>query len=372
IVSGDNAVKVPSSDLSGMSMKIMADRGPQDKCQVITNESGPFGLRDVSAWHASSDALFVYGWPADITSGTQRCEIPVAVFIPGEDSGTGVAIPLWSRTLVDSRNIVEDNLVLRHGSGIPISPVDGKPYTQLVPKVQCDWEKAGFGKRQRKGGCINLGVSRVFVMSKSRNANFLEVIKHIEKALNPSVNAGTAPPKRPGHNWADPMHPPVRTSTVSPVSKVIPGNWARGGAALTKVNSDGGKYNRSFFQNIEFITDRGTADEKRWPDLPLAPDGTRPKPTSSQLIGVNHCKYYFWDEYKTATKWDYGVPRAGWLQCDEYPFASTKEGAGTKDGNYSLQAVPTNHNRDHGEALDSFYADYRVVTGDQFWVKIVS
>ncbi|MGW0595408.1 NucA/NucB deoxyribonuclease domain-containing protein [Streptosporangium sp. NPDC002607] len=87
---------------------------------------------------------------------------------------------------------------------------------------------------------------------------------------------------------------------------------------------------------------------------------------------MNHCKYYFWDEYKTAKKWAYGVPQAGWLQCDEYPFASTLEGAGKKDGNYSIQAIPKQHNLDHGAALDSFYADYRVVPGNQFWVKIVS
>ncbi|MFI6909617.1 transposase [Nonomuraea sp. NPDC050394] len=92
----------------------------------------------------------------------------------------------------------------------------------------CDWEKAGFGRRQRKGGCINLGVSRVFVMSKSRNATFLEVIKHIEKALNPSVNAGTAPPKRPGHNWADPMHLPLKTQHGEPHQQSDPRKLGQG------------------------------------------------------------------------------------------------------------------------------------------------
>ncbi|MEV0595676.1 hypothetical protein [Nonomuraea cavernae] len=41
----------------------------------------------------------------------------------------------------------------------------------------------------------------MFVMSKSRDSNFLKVIQHIEKALNPKANAGTFPPKRAGHNW---------------------------------------------------------------------------------------------------------------------------------------------------------------------------
>ncbi|MGI5491022.1 NucA/NucB deoxyribonuclease domain-containing protein [Microtetraspora malaysiensis] len=58
--------------------------------------------------------------------------------------------------------------------------------------------------------------------------------------------------------------------------------------------------------------------------------------------------------------------------CDEYPFASTKQGAGMQDANYSIQAVPKDENLLHGDALNRFYSDYHVVPGEEFWVKIVS
>ncbi|MEV4749567.1 NucA/NucB deoxyribonuclease domain-containing protein [Streptosporangium sp. NPDC049248] len=90
------------------------------------------------------------------------------------------------------------------------------------------------------------------------------------------------------------------------------------------------------------------------------------------LKGVNYCKYYFSDDYAVATRFIHGIAQAPWINCDEYPFASSKEGAGAKDGNFSVQAVPRDDNIIHGAALDKFYADYRVVPGNQFWVKVVN
>ncbi|WP_182876462.1 hypothetical protein [Microbispora sp. H10670] len=96
----------------------------------------------------------------------------------------------------------------------------------------------------------------------------------------------------------------------------------------------------------------GTIAQKRWPDLPeyvAVP--------SWELAGVNYCKYYFYDEY-AVTK--------------SYPFASTKEGAGKQDGNYSIRAVSDDDNVIHGRALNRFYSDYRVVPGEKLWVKVDS
>ncbi|MFD1539832.1 DNRLRE domain-containing protein [Nonomuraea guangzhouensis] len=364
VVDGDGDVKVPSNDLSGIEMKVHPDSGA-GQCRY---QSGPRTLRDVSAWNAAPDAEFLLGWNGT-NSGVQRCEVGVVVFIPGEDEGTGLAVPLWNRKLVDSRYKVEENTVLRHGSGIPVSDWDGYPYTELVPVVQCDWQQlGGFGVPHRIGGCIIPSVPRVFVMSKSRNANFLQVIQHIEKALNSQTNVGTAPPKRLGHNWAEPKYPPAKTTIATPVSKLIPGNWADPfSKPLTKVSTTDANVNRTFFSRLQFVTDKGTSAERRWPDVP---EGTTV--SARELAGVNYCKYYFYDKYAVTTRWLHGVPQAGWINCDEYPFASTKEGAGMKDGNYSIQAVDRQDNLDHGDAVNKFYADYRVVPGEKFWVKIVS
>jgi hypothetical protein len=82
---------------------------------------------------------------------------------------------------------------------------------------------------------------------------------------------------------------------------------------------------------------------------------------------------HFYDTYANApgTYYLHGVPKQESIQCDEYPFASTKEGAGKQDGNYTIQAVSRDDNLLHGQDLNRFYSDYRIVPGEEFWVKIV-
>ncbi|WP_206781976.1 NucA/NucB deoxyribonuclease domain-containing protein, partial [Bailinhaonella thermotolerans] len=58
------------------------------------------------------------------------------------------------------------------------------------------------------------------------------------------------------------------------------------------------------------------------------------------------------------------------VHCDEYPFASTLQGASFAKGHYSLKAVNGNQNVTHGNRLGAFYRDYRVGTGNAFWVFI--
>ncbi|WP_405531803.1 NucA/NucB deoxyribonuclease domain-containing protein [Streptomyces canus] len=42
-------------------------------------------------------------------------------------------------------------------------------------------------------------------------------------------------------------------------------------------------------------------------------------------------------------------------QCDEFPFASTWQGANTGGGNYSRRMINTTQNEDGGRALSRFY-----------------
>jgi hypothetical protein len=56
----------------------------------------------------------------------------------------------------------------------------------------------------------------------------------------------------------------------------------------------------------------------------------------AQNYGVNYCKYYSQKIYI-----DYGYRN---VQCDEYPFSSTQEGAAKDKINYSVQGVRKEHN----------------------------
>ncbi|SET18359.1 NucA/NucB deoxyribonuclease domain-containing protein [Nonomuraea wenchangensis] len=70
-----------------------------------------------------------------------------------------------------------------------------------------------------------------------------------------------------------------------------------------------------------------------------------------------------------------GAPEDEWQECDEYPFASTKEG-GAYDrpeygkNNFSVQAVLGRHNSIAGSDLGVFFARYRVLNGNKFWVAV--
>ncbi|WP_159396465.1 ricin-type beta-trefoil lectin domain protein [Streptomyces sp. Sge12] len=57
-------------------------------------------------------------------------------------------------------------------------------------------------------------------------------------------------------------------------------------------------------------------------------------------------------------------------ECDEFPFASTKEGAGLGDRNFSVRYVPQSHNSKAGGALGKWYGQDRILDGDAFQVLI--
>jgi hypothetical protein len=84
-------------------------------------------------------------------------------------------------------------------------------------------------------------------------------------------------------------------------------------------------------------------------------------------------------------------PKPQGMSCDEYPFASTKEGAASapdngetfwwcqigdlpvvpdKPARWSACMVDAGENFDAGNDLGEFYADWRVISGDTFFVEI--
>ncbi|MFE2026518.1 NucA/NucB deoxyribonuclease domain-containing protein [Streptomyces hygroscopicus] len=60
------------------------------------------------------------------------------------------------------------------------------------------------------------------------------------------------------------------------------------------------------------------------------------------------------------------------LQCDEYPFASTKEGSNKGDDRYSVRLIEGTDNESGGWRLNSMYTLNRILDGDPFYVKITN
>lgn len=91
----------------------------------------------------------------------------------------------------------------------------------------------------------------------------------------------------------------------------------------------------------------------------------------NRKASVKQCKRY----------WGANYTQGGALECDEYPFASTYEGAAEHDYdadarkfNFSVKPIPKADNGAGGNLLRSFYAKNRMLDGmgDGFIVKIVS
>ncbi|WP_166682984.1 NucA/NucB deoxyribonuclease domain-containing protein [Streptomyces aquilus] len=57
--------------------------------------------------------------------------------------------------------------------------------------------------------------------------------------------------------------------------------------------------------------------------------------------------------------------------CDEYPFASTWQGASTGSGDFSRRMINATQNEDGGRALSRFYLYNRIIEKDKFlvWIK---
>ncbi|MGW4985434.1 NucA/NucB deoxyribonuclease domain-containing protein [Streptomyces mirabilis] len=58
-------------------------------------------------------------------------------------------------------------------------------------------------------------------------------------------------------------------------------------------------------------------------------------------------------------------------QCDEYPFASTWQGASTGGGQFSWRMINATQNEDGGRALKNFYGYNRIIEKGKFlvWIK---
>ncbi|MBB6349893.1 hypothetical protein FHU36_006465 [Nonomuraea muscovyensis] len=347
-------VKLSSAQLRGLPMRVRLDAEPGalwgTDCKV---RSGTDQTKDVSEWYAKPDSRYIVrAMPPDDPTKNNWCQLEpqVEIFDDPERPDVPMRFYLWSQIVKDENG--DDRRVRRKGDTINAQNGD----QAAVPLFRCDWKKFGFQKADiHIGGCINHYASRVFAMSKKRDTLFPEVIEHIETALNPETNATTFPYLRDGHDWSQPGYPPTRNKLGNERPKNIAGNWADPNSEPLVRNPDKtmDKANRKYFSDLELHLDSGTTSQQIWP----------------KGVGTNYCKYYMPEKYGEPY-YNGGPPRGLTNSCDEYPFASTIQGALHAKGHFSVRAVDHQQNIDHGHVLRSFFSHYRVGGDNEFWVLI--
>ncbi|MER7130123.1 DNRLRE domain-containing protein [Streptosporangium saharense] len=344
------AVRIPSAQLRdlqiGLRLEAKTDAWWGKECKI---RSGiPTQILDVSSWHKKPDSEFIVrAMRPDDPTRNNWCSILPQVEIR-DDPLTPTTFYLWSQRVTDENG--DDRGVRRKGD--LDNTDDGNE--NVAPTFRCDWKSFGFSTGKRVGGCVNYSASRVFVMSRSKDTLFPEVVDHIGDALNPDTNAATFPPLRDGHDWENPTEPPARLP-ANGKRKDIPGNWDQEESdPLVRTESEAeANVNRHYFSKRDLVLDARTTYERFWPNT----------------VGTNYCKYYMPEKYRT---WPGGgIPAGIGNSCDEYPFASTVQGAANAKGHFSLRALNHQQNVDHGHVLRSFYAHYRVGANNQFWVSII-
>lgn len=76
---------------------------------------------------------------------------------------------------------------------------------------------------------------------------------------------------------------------------------------------------------------------------------------------VGACRKYFYDYKHNRKELD--------LECDEFPFASTLQGANS-GYDFSVQPMPRPQNQAGGYALSAWYNTFRILDQDQFYVSV--
>ncbi|MFD8531324.1 hypothetical protein ACFV0L_28270 [Streptosporangium canum] len=237
---------------------------------------------------------------------------------------------LWSSVAYDQKG----QILGKYNGGDPSgNDPNEKPYT---PHVRCDWRRvsnadpegetaaatitADTSSGVHTGACIIPLARRIFIMSKSEDASFLQVIEHIEAALkqdgagNSGINDNkyTVPPFRNNET----QDPPLKGVFGTEKTKTIPGNWAAPlGADSDKVEAGDPLV-------------RGPAGETQRKNCGVFSRTF----TIGGVTYSNYCRYYFPNSYveplKSLLEPD---PKKG-IECDEYPL-SMRNG-------FSLPAAP--------------------------------
>ncbi|WP_169980351.1 NucA/NucB deoxyribonuclease domain-containing protein [Microbispora sp. H10836] len=186
-------------------------------------------------------------------------------------------------------------------------------------KIRCDSSYRGNKVTGYRDCCTIIGANPVYTMVRSDPWKG-EVAQHVHKALylpNQTV-------------------PVFRDDSGNTLPKSIPGRY--GTVPLTFV-----------------------------PRKAKAPDGRTIRGKNRYQVKLA-CRQWFPNADDDELPDDNDIP--GELQCDEFPFASTHEGAWSAGRNFSVQALSATDNGRDGSDLGIFYARYRLTDNRPFWIAI--
>ncbi|MCG5216550.1 Ig-like domain-containing protein [Streptosporangium soli] len=318
----------------------------------------------ITKWKSDGDDYFRY-----IMGDTDNDKVDVCTFRPilrdVHQEWALKPLRLWNQIAYDnSSGQVKGKWI---GGG---DPSDNDPQElPYIPHVRCDWMNLDASTSEEtarataapnaptghQGGCIHTLAKRIFTMKESRdNLNFGEVINHIKEARSQATSKGTFPPLRDGENYKNPVSPPLKGPLGNEKPKVMRGDWlaphlTEAAKPFIKATEAQQKTNRKVFSLTKV-------------DNP--PSGLFQ--AEGQWYQGSWCKYYWKKVYDDAPS-----PTRLTVNCDEFPWASSTQGAANANGHFSIKAISGPHNRAHGTMLGVFYTGERVIPGDSFWYEII-
>ncbi|QFY11590.1 DNRLRE domain-containing protein [Nonomuraea phyllanthi] len=257
---------------------------------------------------------------------SDKCQITAGPGIGGDSAGKEQSWRTWETnaeaewTIHSPKNLGEGRHAL---SSCLIQPhaIYTSPLTTLTPTgtfadqfpvqspvVRCDTSPLII---KYTGGCVLIDVNPVLVFDATVKNRIRESAKHV---------------------WDAYFHADTWTQPKISEPKRIPGR------------SPNGKLHRIIEGAVPGLED---------PDE--APSGTI---NANRRKSIGECEKL----------WPTVNPDADGLDCDEYPFASTREGSQAANGHYSIRYIAFSDNRSSGSDLGVFYERQRRLAGDAFWV----
>ncbi|WP_030451315.1 Ig-like domain-containing protein [Herbidospora cretacea] len=317
----------------------------------------------IARWKADGDDYFRFLSGDTDNDAIDYCTLrPTLLDVHGEWAPQ--PIRLWNQIAYDQRSGQATGRWLGGGD-----PSDNDPQElPYIPHVRCNWlnlseATAGAARLMaapdepsgNHGGCIHPLAKRIFTMKESRDTDFTEVIDHIKDARNQATNKLTFPPLRDGAIY-NVLHPPV----IGPFGNEKPkgpmsGDWrshanSKEGQPFVKVSRKEANKSRAIFYVSEYT----------------APGSKGLFTVDGKTYFGSWCRYYWEDEYAKTPP-----PKDRNFNCDEFPWASTSQGALNANGHYSIKGISGEQNQNHGRKLGAWYTKMQVLDGDRFWYEII-
>ncbi|GAA2395886.1 hypothetical protein GCM10010404_61880 [Nonomuraea africana] len=295
-------------DTKSLQLDVQPTGSDGTQCKLVEGEPRRETIRK---WKANGYNEWLV--KSDVAEGdSHNCTIRPLLFEFGGIPYFNEAMPLWNK--MEYQNVLS-NIKLPFGIqaiGLPTAP--GREY---APTVRCDdiTFSLNFTDRQHRGACIFPFAKRIFTMKRS-DAGIDEVVEHIDAAL-----------KTPGDTI--PTLPPIGES--GPQKKIMPGFIE----APREYNDQGNIYvNPAMLPLVRHTDPKDTPKRETLTYKNRKAIGPACRARRATMVSEGT-----WP--KNVIVNGKSVPA---LQCDEYPFASTKNGAHNAKGHFSVRYVDRDKN----------------------------